>query len=425
MIRGRIITDDKDTSGIEILEEDFLESFALDFSLMGIPYVTLMLPIKYAKYMTGNSRITLVSNDWRYEGYVGNKVLMLSSGVVKVETSHVVGRLSKRTVPTNITIKSYSVKKTIEHVWGFWKMEGNEDPFVQSFKLNYVDDYAEKNVIEYEFSNETLIEFLDKICNKTQSMYWRVNRYDPYQIDIGIFGRQQDVLITEDTYFISLDDITENYNDVINIGVVMSDKSDGGASSLTLRDIFYNKSLMIQGFPVIKTGRVVNSQRSYDYPQIPQFAPEIIGEEFALMDEEGIALEAGQLYWGTVTTNDIQAIAEDNKELTDDDRINATEQLYYSAIRKLKNSRRKVIYNVTVAPLPNRKVQVGDRVMLNLSVNLSELTACTKYYEKVLKVNDWFYVTEMIDEYSEGASHLQKLSLSKYLYSDRDITATM
>ena len=173
-------------------------------------------------------------------------------------------------------------------------------------------------------------------------MYWRVNRYDPYQIDIGIFGRQQDVLITEDTYFISLDDITENYNDVINIGVVMSDKSDGGASSLTLRDIFYNKSLMIQGFPVIKTGRVVNSQRSFDYPQIPQFAPEIIGEEFALMDEEGIALEAGQLYWGTVTTNDIQAIAEDNKELTDDDRINATEQLYYSAIRKLKNSRRKV-----------------------------------------------------------------------------------
>ena len=425
MIRGRIITDDKDTSGIEILEEDFLESFALDFSLMGIPYVTLTLPIKYAKHMTGNSRITLVSNDWRYEGYVGNKVLMLSSGVVQVETSHVVGRLSKRTVPTNITIKSYSVKKTIEHVWGFWKMEGNEDPFVQSFKFNYVDDYAEKNVIEYEFSNETLIEFLDKICNKTQSMYWRVNRYDPYQIDIGIFGRQQDVLITEDTYFISLDNITENYNDVINIGVVMSDKSDGGASSLTLRDIFYNKSLMIQGFPVIKTGRVVNSQRSYDYPQIPQFAPEIIGEEFALMDEEGIALEAGQLYWGTVTTNDIQAIAEDNKELTDDDRINATEQLYYSAIRKLKNSRRKVIYNVTVAPLPNRKVQVGDRVMLNLSVNLSELTACTKYYEKVLKVNDWFYVTEMIDEYSEGASHLQKLSLSKYLYSDRDITATM
>ena len=46
MIRGRIITDDKDTSGIEILEEDFLESFALDFSLMGIPYVTLTLPIK-------------------------------------------------------------------------------------------------------------------------------------------------------------------------------------------------------------------------------------------------------------------------------------------------------------------------------------------------------------------------------------------
>ena len=256
-------------------------------------------------------------------------------------------------------------------------------------------------------------------------MYWRINRYDPYQIDIGIFGSQREVLITEDTYFISLDDISENYNDVVNVGVVMSDKSDGGASSLTLRDIFYNKSLMVQGFPVIKTGRVVNSQRSYDYPQIPQFAPEIIGEEFALLDEEGVALEAGQLYWGTITTNDIQAIAEDNKELTDDDRINATEQLYFSAIRKLKNSRRKIVYNITVSPLPRRKVQVGDRIMFNINVDLSELTACTKYYEKVLKVNDWFYVTEILDEYSEGASHLQKLALSKYLYSDRDITATM
>ena len=65
MIRGRIITDDKDTSGIEILEEDFLESFTLDYALMGIPYVTLTLPIKYAKHMTGNSKITLISDEDR------------------------------------------------------------------------------------------------------------------------------------------------------------------------------------------------------------------------------------------------------------------------------------------------------------------------------------------------------------------------
>lgn len=414
-------TDKSGLASMIIAKEDFLDSISLEFSMMEVPSVQLTLPMKYSKHLNGNTHVTLKTDDWTYEGYVGNKVNDFKSLTVQVQTSHVIGRLGKRTLPTNVTVKARSVVSAVEQAMGYWSNEQHKDDLLNEFKVAYLDDYAEKNLIEYEFSNETFLEFLTKVCEKTTALYWRVNRYDPYLIEFGIFGKKRDVLINEYNKLIALDDVEENYEDTVNIAVAMSDKSDSGASSLTLRDIFYNPKFMLQGFPVIKTGNTVNSQRSYDYPQLPVFAPEIIGDEFAVLDEEGIALEAGELYWGTVTDNDTQSIAEDNKEITDSDRLKATEQLYRTAIRRLINSRRKVTYSLVVEPLKPKSLQVGDMVMFTLNAGVWELTACTKYYEKLLKTSDWFFVTRITDEYTEGDAHIQKLELSKFLYSDRDI----
>lgn len=411
-------------SGI-IAKEDFLGDFSVEFSLMEVPSIKLTLPIRYGKMMNGNTHIVIKTDDWVYRGYVGNKTNNFKDMTVSVDTSHVIGRLGKRTLPTNVTVKARSVVSTVEQAMGYWKGEEHKDDLLNEFKVKYLDDYAEKNLIEYEFSNETFLEFLTKVCEKTTALYWRVNRQDPYLIEFGIFGNKKDILINEYNYLISLDDIEENYEDVVNIAVAMSDKSDSGASSLTLRDIFHNPKFMLKGFPVIKTGNKVNSQRYYDYPQLPVFAPEIIGDEFAVMDEEGIALEAGELYWGTVTDNDTQSIADDNREITDGDRLRATEQLYRTAIRRLINSRRKVVYGITTEPLKPRILSVGDRVLFTLNEGVWELTACSKYYEKILKTSDWFYVTSITDDYSVGNAHTQKLKLSKFLYSDRDITVNM
>lgn len=403
-----------------IPEEDFLGEISVEFSMMEVPAIQLTLPIRYSKLISGNTHIILQTDDWKYEGYAGDKSNDFKDMTVTVKTSHVIGRLGKRTLPTNVTVKARSVVSAVEQALGYWSNEAHRDDLLNDFKIKYVDDYAEKNLIEYEFSNETFLEFLTKVCEKTTSLYWRVNRYDPYLIEFGIFGIKKDVLINEYNHLVSLDSVEENYEDTINIAVAMSDKSDSGASSLTLRDIFHNPRFMLEGFPVIKTGNKVNSQRSYDYPQLPVFAPEIIGDEFAVMDTEGIALEAGELYWGTVTDNDTQSIAEDNKEITDADRLKATEQLYRTAIRRLKNSRRKVIYSMTIEPITERRVQPGDRVMFVLNAGVWELTACTKYYEKILKESSWFFVTKLTDTYSNG-THLQKVELSKFLHSDRDI----
>lgn len=411
-------------SGI-IAKEDFLGDFSVEFSLMEVPSIKLTLPIRYGKMMNGNTHIVIKTDDWVYRGYVGNKTNNFKDMTVSVDTSHVIGRLGKRTLPTNVTVKARSVVSTVEQAMGYWKGEEHKDDLLNEFRVKYLDDYAEKNLIEYEFSNESFLEFLTKVCEKTTALYWRVNRQDPYLIEFGIFGNKKDILINEYNYLISLDDIEENYEDVVNIAVAMSDKSDSGASSLTLRDIFHNPKFMLKGFPVIKTGNKVNSQRYYDYPQLPVFAPEIIGDEFAVMDEEGIALEAGELYWGTVTDNDTQSIADDNREITDGDRLRATEQLYRTAIRRLINSRRKIVYGITTEPLKPHILSVGDRVLFTLNEGVWELTACSKYYEKILKTSDWFYVTSITDDYSVGNAHTQKLKLSKFLYSDRDITVNM
>ena len=60
--------------------------------------------------------------------------------------------------------------------------------------------------------------------------------------------------------------------------------------------------------------------------------------------------------------------------------------------------------------------------MFTLNAGVWELTSCTKYYEKILKQSDWFFVTHITDDYYVGDAHVQRLKLSKFLYSDRDIT---
>lgn len=424
-MRGRIVNPPTSKHGsTEILEEDFLGNFSIDFALMEVPNVNLVLPSKYAKFLTGNTIIQLRNDDWVYEGYIEEKSISFQSHTVSLATSHILGRLAKRKVPTNVTMKGKSAKDVLEKGVGYWDKPEYKEDIVNQFTLTYVDDYPSKSMIEFEFSNETLLEFFTKVCEKTTSMYWRISKYDPYQIDFGIFGKQRNILINEYNYLISLDDVKENYSELINEAVVMSDKSDGGASSLTMRDIFYNKGLMIEGFPVVMTGHDVNTQRQYDYVQIPVFAPEIIGDEFAIIDEEGVALEGGEIYWGTITTNDTQSVANTNKEVTDKDRIEATKQLYYSAIRKLKNSRRRITYSMTVEPLPKKAFQVGDMVIFKLDEGITELTACSNYYEKILRESDWFYVTKVQYDYSEGNALVQQLEISKFLYSDRDLFAT-
>ena len=132
------INSSKESSIIDI--GDFLGDFTLDYTIMGVPSVNLTFPVRYAKNINGNTHVHLVTDDFVYEGYVINKKTNYNDMTVSISTSHVVGRLSKRTLPTNVTVKARSVKSTIEQVMGYWSGETRKDDLLNDFKIRYVDD---------------------------------------------------------------------------------------------------------------------------------------------------------------------------------------------------------------------------------------------------------------------------------------------
>lgn len=428
---GKIINGDEDRyPSIEIAEEDFLSSLEVTYSLMEVPSIDIVLPVRYAKYISGNSIIEIPTDDFIYTGYVTNKVLNMSDYTVNVQTSHIVGKLDKRNLPSNVTAKGNTIKEVFDMMWSFWVKEDGviKDELMALFTYNLIGPEVTEQTVEYEFSHESVLEFLKKICELTDNLYWRINRFKPYQIDVGIFGDKKQVLIDKDSYFITMDNVTEDYSEVMTHAYALSDKSDGGSSTLTLRDIFWNhKDWIDPKFPIdiVQDEEVrINSQRNKDYPRLVVFAPENETEMYYITDVDGLALEGGTQYWGTITNNDVQTVAKDNKALTDADRVQATYQMYKKAIRKMINSRRHIAYNITTSPLPKRTINAGDKVMFIADVDLTELTDCSNFYTKLLKENDWFYVTKITDQYEPGNALIQRLELSKELYSDRDTTAT-
>lgn len=428
---AKIINGDEERyPSMEIAEDDLLTSIEVSYELMQVPAITFTLPARYGKYLSGNSIIELRTDDFIYVGYVVNKQLDVASYTIAVNTSHIVGRLDKRNLPSNVTAKGNTIKDVFDMMWSFWvKKDGViKDELMALFTYNLIGNEVVEQTVEYEFSHESVLEFLTKICELTESIYWRINRFNPYQIDVGVFGDKKEVLIDKDNYFISMNSVDEDYSEVMTHAYALSDKSDGGASTLTLRDIFWNhKDWIDPKFPIdiIQDEEArINSQRNKDYPRLIVFAPENETEMYYITDVEGLALERGVSYWGTITNNDVQTIAKDNEALTDDDRLQATYQMYKKAIRKMKNSRRHITYTITTSQLPNRTLNAGDKVMFIADVDLTELSDCSNYYTKLLKENDWFYITRLTSRYEVGNALTMEVELSKALYSDRDTQAS-
>ena len=56
-----------------IPKDDFLNDIQVQFALMEVPAISLTLPLKYSKLLSGNTHIVVQTEDWKYEGYVGDK----------------------------------------------------------------------------------------------------------------------------------------------------------------------------------------------------------------------------------------------------------------------------------------------------------------------------------------------------------------
>ena len=214
------------------------------------------------------------------------------------------------------------------------------------------------------------------------------------------------------------------FDQVVNVATVYSEKSDTGMSSMTLREVYNDPDLQIAKFPVVILRANVNNERNYKKysEQYPKLAPnnEL---EFAVIDEESIAMEAGQLIETTFTFNDLAPFAEEvddeTQEITDEDRIKAATTAYEAAVRKLKLARRRVKIEVMTEELP-ADINVGDRVRFIYDNSLYITEACSSYMRKILSFDDWFYVTRIEYDIDITGAEVDTVTLEKHLHIDRE-----
>lgn len=280
-------------------------------------------------------------------------------------------------------------------------------------------DNSEDVAVTYLFSNQSKLQALTDICKQTEDVFWRLSLTEERTIEIGRMGQYKQLMINE-TNLIGDGLVTErDFTTITNYGIYFTDKSDSGTTALTLRDVYNHQELQNPAFPVIMTGQEVNTERKYNYIDLIAFGANNNGD-YAVLDTEGVALEAGEIYEEAFTSNDVQTVAKDNKELTDADRLIASRQLYTQAIRKLRHSRRKVGYRLQVAHIPADH-NVGDRVRLTFVDEILKSEKCTNYYRKLLSTDDYFYITSLeltvnVDGFTEYS-----IVVEKFLYNDKEV----
>lgn len=322
--------------------------------------------------------------------------------------------------------------------------ENNSDPTVAD---NIADIYADMNfaypgwklnmtqkakdsTIDYVYSRQNKLDALTKTMELTEDLFWRVGFTRQRVMDIGEMGDKKDWIISikpsglKNIRLIKEPTVEHVFDQVANVATVYSEKSDTGMSSMTLREVYNDPKLQIKGFPVVILRANVNNERNYKKysEQYPKLAPnnEL---EYAVIDEESIAMEAGQLIETTFAFNDLAPFAEEvddeTKEITDEDRIKAATTAYEAAVRKLKLLRRRVKLKVMTEELP-AEINVGDRVRFIYDNSLYITDACSSYMKKILSFDDWFYVTRIEYDIDITGAEVDTVTLEKHLHIDRE-----
>ena len=412
-----------------------LGGFGWENELMYIPTTDITLPIKYLEYISGREEIKIFTDSECFFGIVTGLNVYKDKETIGVTLTHVVSEWDYRKISINNAIKDKKVNI-------IYKEEDTEqqNPTVDDqladiyadtnfaypgWKLDMSDEAA-NTTIDYVYSKQGKLEALTKTMELTPDLFWRVRFENQKRIEISKFGDRQQWIISRkpsgvnNVSILAEPTVTPDFSRVVNLATVYSDKSDSGMSSLTLREVYERPSLQIDGFPVVILRNNVNNERDYSkyITQYPALAPnnEL---EYAVIDEESVALEGGVLIEDVFSFNDLSAFnIDDTKEITDADRIKAAQTAYNASVRKLKLLRRSEKIEVPVEPCP---VNPGDMVRFMYDNSVYILDSCSAYEKKILSYDNWFYVTHIRHNYDADGARTDTLTLEKFLKIDREI----
>ena len=293
------------------------------------------------------------------------------------------------------------------------------------WQIDFQDD-SDSQMIDYVYSRQNKLEALTQTMELTENLWWRVGLWNEKRIEIGEFGEEKPYTLSTkpsgktNIRIISEPSIDYDFENVVNVATVYSDKSDGGMSSLTLREIYEDPGSQKDGFPVVILHANANNERDYSkyISQYPQLAPnnEV---EYAIIDEESVALESGTVIEGTYAFNDYSPFEIEGKRVSNKKRKRAAKTVYEAVIKKLKQARRSYDIRVTTEPIPC-DLEVGDKIRFLYDNSIWNMEACSSYWKKILSYDDWFYVTGITYNYDEYGNLTNELTLTKWLKIDRE-----
>lgn len=292
-----------------------------------------------------------------------------------------------------------------------------------------IDDPTGSEMIDYVYSRQNKLEALTQTMELTEKSFWRVGFRNEKKVELGVFGEKKPYIFSKkpsgktNIRIIEEPTIDYDFENVINVATVYSDKSDSGMSSLTLREVYNDTSLQKDGFPVVILHANVNNERDYSKYITTSLATSKIAPnaelEFAVIDEASIALESGTVIEGTYAFNDMSPFELDGKTITDAKRLKAAQTVYDRTIRRLIQARRSYNITLTTEELPT-DLNVGDRVRLLYDNRIWNLDACSSYWKKILSMDDWFFVTAISYNIDEVGAETDTVTLAKWIRIDRE-----
>lgn len=433
------------------------DSISFEVELMNVPRISFEIPIEVftdSPIPDGVFEFILeFDNGNIFHGQVIRKEYDLVNNVIKIDAEHIIKELEHQRVPTNYAVNELALgemfnyktyqrpkdSKAADQVYFKEKVKVKDGDKEETKEVvNYVDkdkidglfndkdwtykftDNSSDVIITYLFSNQNKLQALTDTLKQTEDVFWRVSLTEERTIEIGRFGDYKELVITGNNLLAESLTLTEDFQDVCNYAIYFTDKSDSGTTALTLRDMYNHPDMQNENFPIIETGEEINTERRYNYLDLIPFGANNQGD-YAILDKEGIALESGHIFEKAFTSNDIQTVARDtNKELTDEDRLIASRQLYTQAIRKLIHSRRKVALKFTIDDL-TPGTNVGDRVRFMFMAKVLKVMRCGEFFKNLLTVNDYFYISSLEQVVNVGGAMTYNLTIEKHIYNNGEV----
>ncbi|MDH6364643.1 hypothetical protein M2139_001630 [Enterococcus sp. PF1-24] len=382
--------------------------------LMAEPQTDIELPIEYWQYLNGRPEMKIYVNQKVFHGVVLDPVLDKQEETVSFTLAHVIHEWTYEEVKTNLTAKN----RTINDIFSTLNFR-----YSNQWNIDYLNNSG-MSVIDYVYSRQNKQESLTKTCELTPDLFWRVGFNCGRRIEISQFGEEKPYTISvkapsqQNIQILEEPIVTINSSNVKNVLTVYGEKSDSGMSSMSLRDVYLEKEgATIPGFPVVILRDGINTERQYPYISYNKLAPNN-AYEYAVLDEESIALEGAIKIEGSVAFNDLAPFGKKDEEVTDEDRCKAAKIAYDAAVKRLKSFRRDISLELHVSRLPH-DVNVGDKLRLLYDNQIFKVMECSSYMQKILTYDDWFYLTGITHHIHANGMETATIILNKYLKIER------